>query len=123
MDPNTAEQTTLSLLDFFKMGGWAMWPLLIFSILTISLIIERFIAIFIANNISIKRMHIEVIDLLNNNSINSAIDYLKKCNKKQIGAHILLSGLNMANLGEHRMEKAIETEALDKGPYPQGARL
>ncbi|GAH54883.1 unnamed protein product, partial [marine sediment metagenome] len=35
----------MTLKDFILMGGWAMWPLMVFSVATVSLIIERFIYI------------------------------------------------------------------------------
>ena len=31
----------LTLIDLFELGGWAMWPLVIFSIATLALFEER----------------------------------------------------------------------------------
>ncbi|MBN2545158.1 MAG: MotA/TolQ/ExbB proton channel family protein [Spirochaetes bacterium] len=109
----TANQT-ITLLQFFEMGGWAMWPLLIFSIATISIIIERFINIFLLTRLSVKDVHKNVLGFLNNKDIISAKKTCMDCDRKNIGAHVLLSGLNMAGLSEHRMEKAIESEATEK---------
>ncbi len=106
-------QQAISLWEYFKLGGWAMWPLLLFSIMTLSLIIERFIAIFILNNLTVSSINEKVMELLNKKDLKGAIDYCSGFKKKYIGAKILLSGLKMAKLGEHRMEKAIESEAAD----------
>jgi len=106
-------QQTINLLEYFKLGGWAMWPLLLFSIMTLSLIIERFIAIFILNNLGVSAIYEKVIEFLNKKDIKGAIKYCSDFKKKYIGAQVLLSGLKMSKLGEHRMEKAIEAEAVD----------
>ncbi|MBN2544803.1 MAG: MotA/TolQ/ExbB proton channel family protein [Spirochaetes bacterium] len=104
---------TISLIEFFKLGGWAMWPLLLFSVLTLSLIIERFLSIFIMNNLTVRIVQENVLDFLNKKDIKGAVEYCTGFKKKFLSAHILLSGLKMSKLGEHRMEKAIESEAED----------
>lgn len=103
----------ITLLDFFNKGGWAMWPLLVFSITTVSIILERIFYIFY-HNLSVKKIRNNVIPNIIENKINEAKNYLKNCNKRVLGAKIFLSGLDMASFGEHRMEKAIETEAAEK---------
>jgi len=106
---------TITLLQFFRLGGWAMWPLLVFSIATIGIIIERIIGIFISNKLSMKRIHTNVMDLLNKNDLNGAKEFCNECDSRRMtGASIIKAGLDMANLGEHRMEKAIEAEAAEK---------
>ncbi|MCK4798703.1 MAG: MotA/TolQ/ExbB proton channel family protein [Spirochaetes bacterium] len=110
---NIPPDTSITLLEFFKLGGWAMWPLLIFSIATISLIIERVIFIF-SHNLSMKIIHKKVLAYIKNNDFDGAREYCKNFHKKTVGASIILEGLRMAELGEHRMEKAIEAEAAER---------
>jgi biopolymer transport protein ExbB len=107
-------QTSMSLLQFFILGGWAMWPLLLFSIAAIAVLIERFVSIFILNKLSMRSIHTNVIKYLAGNNLDEAKNYCKKCSKKITGASIIYAGLEVANLGEHRMEKAIESEAQEK---------
>jgi biopolymer transport protein ExbB len=107
-------QTSMSLLQFFILGGWAMWPLLAFSIAAIAVLVERFIGIFILNKLSMREIHTNVMKYLVNNDIESAKNYCKSCSKKITGASIINAGLEVASLGEHRMEKAIESEAQEK---------
>lgn len=33
----------MSIQELFKIGGWAMWPLLIFSVVTLTIILERIV--------------------------------------------------------------------------------
>jgi biopolymer transport protein ExbB len=103
----------ITLLEYFNKGGWAMWPLIIFSIATISIILERIIY-FLSHKLSVKNTKKKIIEGIKVNNIGEAQNYLESCGKKNLGAKIMLSGLNMASLGEHRMEKAIETEASEK---------
>lgn len=110
---NIPEDTSMTLLEFFSLGGWAMWPLLIFSIAAVSLIIERVMFIF-SHNLSMKEIHKNVLAYIKNNDLNGAKEYCKNCEKKVIGAPIIFEGLKMEKLGEHRMEKAIEAKAAEK---------
>jgi biopolymer transport protein ExbB len=103
----------MTLFDLFQKGEWAMWPLLVFSIITVSVIIERFIYI-LTHKLSIRKVARNTLEEINNNNIDGAREYCKKCKKRILGAHVILSALNMARLGEHRMEKAIEAEASEK---------
>ncbi len=76
-------------------------------------IIERTIFIF-RHNLSTKNIHNDILEYLNKKDIEGAKKYCENMEKKVLGAHIILAGLNMANNGEHRIEKAIEAEAGNK---------
>lgn len=104
---------TLTLYELFEKGDWAMWPLLVFSIITVSIILERVFYIFY-HNLSTKRVISNVLKRINSNDLSGAISFCKTCKKKVLSSKIILSGLKMASLGEHRMEKAIESEASEK---------
>lgn len=104
---------TITLIDFFRLGGWAMWPLLIFSIATVSIIIERFIYILI-HNLKVDDIALPVIEKIKNNDIEGAKEMCKKSKKNKIASIILLRGLEVYNLSEHRIENIIATEAAKK---------
>lgn len=104
---------TITLIEFFKLGGWAMWPLLIFSIATVSIILERFIYILI-HNLKVDDIASRVLERIKNNDIEGAKEICKNTKKNKIASIILLRGLDMSHLGEHRIENIIATEAAKK---------
>jgi biopolymer transport protein ExbB len=103
----------MTLKDFILMGGWAMWPLMAFSVATITLIVERAISLFITD-FGVRDVHDEVVKQLEAGNRQGASDLLEAAPKRKIGAAIFLSGLRVASLGEARMEKAMETEAAER---------
>jgi biopolymer transport protein ExbB len=101
----------MSLLDFFQMGGIFMWPLLIFSVATISIALER--VIFLArSNLHISDLLTTVKQYINKQDINGAKEYLNGESQRRIGARILYTLVEHPDYSEHRLEKAAETEAL-----------
>ncbi|MDR0685716.1 MAG: MotA/TolQ/ExbB proton channel family protein [Spirochaetaceae bacterium] len=98
------------LLDFFNMGGIFMWPLLIFSIATISIALER-VVYLLSHNLRMERLDHDVMDYVREKDIDGAKNYLDGKIKKYTGARILLALLNHAGQTEQLMEKAAETEA------------
>ncbi len=110
----------MTLLWLFEKGGWSMWPLLVMSIITIAVTVERLI-FFVMHNLNVKDVEMKVIEMIRAGDLKGAEEYLDgfKKNKKAVG--IIKEGLRMAKLGEHRIEKAFESETqqqvkeLDKG--------
>jgi biopolymer transport protein ExbB len=99
-----------SILQFFVLGGIFMWPLLVFSVSTLGLILERF-AYLALHDLSVSKLKGEVLDLINLGNLEGAKSFLRTRNKRTSAAPIFLACLESANLGEHRMEKAVEAEA------------
>jgi biopolymer transport protein ExbB len=99
-----------SLLELFNMGGAFMWPLLAFSIGTISLAIERIIYISY-HNLKIDDLKNKVSIYLRENDISGAKEYLKNKTEKRLGARILLSLVNNYDLPPDRLDKVVESEA------------
>jgi len=66
-----------------------MWPLLFFSVLTISIVIERFIMIFLYSRLSVKNIYEDVKELVKKGDFKTAIEYCKNCSKRIIGAPII----------------------------------
>lgn len=87
-----------------------MWPLLIFSIATISIALER-VVYLLSHNLRMERLDHDVMDYVREKDIDGAKNYLDGKIKKYTGARILLALLNHAGQTEQLMEKAAETEA------------
>ncbi len=100
-----------SLLDFFKMGGIFMWPLLAFSIATIAIILERVVYLSY-HNLRLDDLQKNVEQYIHSNNLSGAKKYLMPLTKRRVGARILLVLIRRAKLPEYRMEKAVEAEAL-----------
>ena len=63
----------MTLRDLFELGGWAMWPLLVFSVATLSLIVER--ALFlIGHRINVGRLRSEVTGALAEGGVEAAAE-------------------------------------------------
>ena len=103
--------TGFTLLEFWVMGGIVMWPLLIFSIAAVGITLER--GIYLAyHNLRLGDLKKKVEEALQNNNLAEAREYLESCSKRRMGARILLILVNRAGLSEHRLEKAVEAEAI-----------
>jgi biopolymer transport protein ExbB len=109
--------TSFSLLELFKMGGVFMWPLLLFSIATIAISLERAVYIFY-HNLRMDDLKERVEVYIKTGDIPGARRYLSTLSKRRLGARILLTLVSRADAGagkqlsEQRLEKAVESEAL-----------
>jgi biopolymer transport protein ExbB len=98
------------LLEWFKLGGIFMYPILALSILALGVIIERAIVFRREKLHILKKIGDQVITLLTKEKkLASAISYLETF-KGNVCA-ILARGLKMTNHGIQRVEKTIETQA------------
>ncbi|MDR2097501.1 MAG: MotA/TolQ/ExbB proton channel family protein [Spirochaetaceae bacterium] len=98
------------LLDFFNMGGIFMWPLLVFSIATISIALERVIYIS-SHDLRMTTLSRNVMAYIRRKDIKSAKIYLNSKVKRSMGARVLGALLDHAEQDGHLMEKAAESEA------------
>ena len=111
------ETVSFSLLEMFKLGGVFMWPLLAFSIATISLGLERTIYL-IYHKLKIDDLGARVSDFLAEKNYQGAVDYLSGLTKRRMGARILLALVKRATpeqgkpFSEHHVERAVETESM-----------
>lgn len=102
----------MTLKELLELGGWAVWPLMVFSVITVTLILER--AIFLAiHNLNVKEIRDEVISFIIKGDLQGAKDYTASLHKRTLCGRIIQSGLEISSLGEHRMEKAMETESAE----------
>ncbi|WP_319560412.1 MotA/TolQ/ExbB proton channel family protein [Marispirochaeta sp.] len=102
-----------SLFRFFEMGGVFMWPLLIFSILTVALILERVFYILF-HDLRTGKVRREALDLIEHGRISQAEEYLNSLKPRNVSGRILREVLKNAPYGEHRMEKAVEAEGQEQ---------
>jgi biopolymer transport protein ExbB len=103
--------TSFTLLEYFKLGGIFMWPLLFFSIATIAITLERAIYIFY-HNLHLEDLEKKTAEYIHTKDIAGARQYLSGLTKRRMGARVLLALVNRSNLSERHIEKAVETEAL-----------
>jgi biopolymer transport protein ExbB len=108
---------SFSLLELFKLGGLFMWPLLIFSIATIAISLERAGYIFY-HNLKMDDLKRQVEIYIRAGDMSGARRYLSALSRRRLGARILLTLVSRADAGgekqlsEQRLEKAVEAEAL-----------
>jgi biopolymer transport protein ExbB len=114
MDGGTA---SFSLLELFRMGGVAMWPLTAFSIVAIAISLERIIYL-VYHNLRIDDLGAQVGQLVADNDYAGAEAYLSDKIQRRMGARILTALVKRASpekgaFSEHLTEKAVEIEATD----------
>jgi biopolymer transport protein ExbB len=102
--------TGFSLFELFSMGGAFMWPLLAFSIGTISIAVERFVYIAY-HSLKIDDLRNKTSGYLKENNITGAQNFLKNSTEKRLGARILLALVDNYNLPPDRLDKVVESEA------------
>ena len=102
-----------SLIELFNLGGPFMWVLLVFSIATITIIIER--CIYIAwHDSKVTPLSNKVKQMLRQGKKEEAEKMLSELGHKKTAATILYALLSNSKFGEARMENAAECEAQER---------
>ena len=102
-----------SLIELFNLGGPFMWVLLVFSIATLTIIIER--CIYIGwHDCKVTPLSHKVKQLLREGKKDEAEKMLSELSHKKTAATILYALLSNARFGEARMENAAECEAQER---------
>ena len=102
-----------SLIELFNLGGPFMWILLVFSIATLTIIIERCIYIG-CHDCKVTPLSNKVKQLLREGKQEEAEKMLSELSHKKTAATILYALLSNAKFGEARMENAAECEAQER---------
>lgn len=102
-----------SLVHLFELGGVFMWPLLAFSVATIALTVERVVYI-LWHNLKVTDLRDKTIGLVREGKNGEALEMLRAAPRRDTSATVLLALLSNARFGEHRMEKAAESEAMER---------
>ncbi|MDR2078107.1 MAG: MotA/TolQ/ExbB proton channel family protein [Treponema sp.] len=104
------ENASFTLLALFKMGGIFMWPLLFFSIATLSIAVEKALYL-LRHNLRMEDLAGKLRSYIQADDFSGAEAYLSELVKRRIGARILLTLVKRRNLPEHQLERAVESEA------------
>lgn len=106
-------QEQWSLIALFNLGGVFMWPLLVFSIATAGLIVERGAYLFY-HQLNATKLKENILKLIEEGNTKKAITVLREEPRRNASASILLALVSNAKHGENRMEKAAEAEAQER---------
>ncbi|MDR0669998.1 MAG: MotA/TolQ/ExbB proton channel family protein [Treponema sp.] len=102
---------SFSLMELFRMGGLFMWPLLFFSVAVIAISLER--AIYLGyHDLRLDDLGAALSTYIREGKLAEGREYLSPLVNRRMGARILLTLIDRAGLGEQRMERAAETQAL-----------
>jgi biopolymer transport protein ExbB len=110
------ETASFSVLELFKLGGIFMWPLLVFSIATVAISLERAFYL-IYHNLYVDDIAAQVSEYVDSSNYADAREYLSAISRRRMGAKILLALFTRAKPGkdfsEHSAERIVETEAMN----------
>ena len=110
------ETASFTVLELFKLGGVFMWPLLLFSVATAAISLERAVYLFY-HNLQIDDLTAQITEFVEKRDYNGACEYLSGLTEKRMGARVFLallkSSAEASSFSEHRAEKIAETEALN----------
>ena len=95
----------MDILSILLKGGWIMLPLFLASIITLAIIIERYIVIRKSRQ-NIPAFLMKLRGMLKRKDITGAISYCME--EKSSAANIIRKGLKKYNLGHERVIEAIE---------------
>ena len=104
--------TGFTLLELFRMGGILMWPLLVFSIAAVAITLERLVYL-LYHNLKLGDLKKRVEEAIRGGNIEEARDFLESQTRRRMGARILLTLVKRHDISEHRLEKAVEAEAMN----------
>ena len=106
------DNSSFALLELFFVGGVFMWPLLLFSIAAVAITLERSV-FFLYHNLKLNDLREKVEEAIKVGNPLDAKEYLEGLTKRRMGARILLAMVKRSGHSEHRLEKAVEAEALN----------
>lgn len=95
----------MNLLSIFLKGGFIMWPILLCSIIGLTIIIDRYIVLR-RSKINVPAFMVRIRGLLKKKDIAGAVSYCME--DKSPVANIIRKGLKKYHLGHERVKEAIE---------------
>lgn len=95
----------MNLISIFLKGGFIMWPILLCSIIGLTVIIDRYIVLRKAK-INIPAFMVRIRGLIKKKDISGAISYCME--EKSPVANIIRKGLKKYRLGHERVKESIE---------------
>ena len=100
----------MSMRELFILGGWAMWPLLVFSIAAVAIIIERSLYL-LTHRLGVRDLADVVIAALEEGKLEEAKKICGDQPRRKLAAPIFRTALDSIELGEHRIERVMEAAA------------
>jgi biopolymer transport protein ExbB len=100
----------LTLFDLFELGGWAMWPLVIFSVVTLALFVERAV-VLIRSDLSTERLRDALLPLVRAGEWQAARDACAAAPQRLVVAEVYGAAVGMEGMGEGLIERAFESAA------------
>lgn len=108
-EDTTQSQKGTSLYELFSLGGPFMWPLLLFSILVIGVILERTI-VYSTLRFNVKKLGTDMLSHLKEKNIGKAVQICDLQNNN-VGCQIFQKSIPLLGKGIVDFEKAIETHS------------
>jgi len=104
-----------SINQFFIKGGFWMWPILFMSVAGLTVIVERFIFLYLRHNINASAFMEEIKRRVQTGDIDAAIRVCSNAEKSAL-ARVIKEGLIRANRGPDEIQNAIEEISLAVSP-------
>jgi biopolymer transport protein ExbB len=95
----------MNLLELFLKGGLVMWPILICSLITVAVIIEKYIMLS-RSNVDPKQLLVKIRSALSRNDVPSAVEACTKV--KAPVSNILKNGILNYKYGHQAVKESIE---------------
>lgn len=100
----------MNMKDLFILGGWAMWPLLVFSVAAVAIIIERSLYLLI-HRLGVRDLADEILSALEKGKVDAARNTCSTQPRRKLAAQIFKTAFASIDLGEHRIERVMEAAA------------
>jgi biopolymer transport protein ExbB len=100
----------LTLFDLFELGGWAMWPLVVFSVATLALFVERAI-VLLRSDLSTERLRDALLPLVRDGDWHAARDACTAAPPRLVVGEVYGSAVALGGMGEGLIERAFESAA------------
>jgi len=95
----------MNLFSIFLKGGIIMWPILLCSILAVTIIVDRFLALRKAK-INAPAFMVRIRGFIKKDDIDGALNFCRQ--EKSSVSHIIKIGLQKFSMGHQRVKEAIE---------------
>jgi biopolymer transport protein ExbB len=102
--------STFTLLQLFKLGGVFMWPLLVFSIVAVAIVLERTVYM-LGRDKKVTPHYDAVAPLVKKGDFRKAFRYLDNLPDNCLVRPVFTKLLESADLDEHQIERGVELTA------------